>query len=56
MVKKWLFTADHRDVLSLLMPYPSKLMKAYPVSPAVGNVRNDSEELIKPFEPPKGLF
>lgn len=34
-------------LLNLLQPYEAEEMRAYPVSPAVGNVRNNSEELIK---------
>jgi putative SOS response-associated peptidase YedK len=34
-------------VRHLLVPYPTEEMKAYPVSKAVGNVRNNGEELIK---------
>lgn len=33
----------------LLQPYPENEMFAYPVSPAVGNVKNDSPECIMPF-------
>ena len=40
--------AQTRDLQRLLVPYPSELMRAHPVSPAVGNVRNDSPELILP--------
>lgn len=45
----WLDRAnqDTEQLLSLLKPYASDLMKAYRVSSAVGNVRNDSPELIK---------
>ena len=38
------------DLLNLLRPYPVEEMEAYPVSKAVGNVRNDTEELILPLE------
>lgn len=34
------------SLLKLLRPYDSEKMRAYPVSPAVGNVRNDSPELL----------
>ena len=34
--------------IRLLVPYPADLMAAYPVSSAVGNVRNDGPELILP--------
>ncbi|MDB4285701.1 SOS response-associated peptidase [bacterium] len=44
------------EALNLLRPYQANLMKAYPVSPSVGNVKIDSEELIRPFEPPPTLF
>lgn len=36
------------QLMSLLKPFPAENMEAYPVSPAVGNVKNDSKELIKP--------
>lgn len=42
--------ADELDLLNLLKPLPEELMEAYPVSTAVGNPRNDSEELIKEIE------
>lgn len=38
---------DIEQVLSLLQPYPAERMDAYPVSKAVGNVKNDSPELIE---------
>jgi putative SOS response-associated peptidase YedK len=41
-------SAQTRDVRPLLVPFPSELMAAHPVNPAVGNVRNDSPELIQP--------
>ena len=34
---------------SLLQPYPSEFMMAYPVSSRVGNVRNDDELCIEPI-------
>lgn len=45
----WLDPASQtREVQPLLLPYPDELMAAHPVSQAVGNVRNDSPELILP--------
>jgi putative SOS response-associated peptidase YedK len=45
----WLDPASQiREVQPLLIPYPANLMAAYPVSPAVGNARNDGPELIVP--------
>jgi putative SOS response-associated peptidase YedK len=38
---------DIPSLLRLLQPYDSSQMRAYPVSAAVGNVRNDYPELIK---------
>lgn len=35
-----------KQLLSLLRPFPDTEMEAYPVSPIVGNVRNDSEDCI----------
>ncbi|KWX88703.1 hypothetical protein AMQ83_05075 [Paenibacillus riograndensis] len=34
------------DLMKLLQPYAAEQMRAYPVSPAVGNVRNDAKELV----------
>jgi putative SOS response-associated peptidase YedK len=38
---------DLTGLLEMLAPYPAEQMDAYPVSPAVGNVKNDSPENIK---------
>jgi putative SOS response-associated peptidase YedK len=35
------------ELLSLLEPFPAEEMYAYPVSPIVGNVRNDNPECIE---------
>lgn len=35
------------ELMELLQPYDPDQMRAYPVSPAVGNVRNDTKELIQ---------
>ncbi len=34
------------DILALLTPYDAESMSAYPVSPMVGNIRNDSPECV----------
>jgi len=45
----WLDPASQtREVQPLLVPFPEGLMAAHPVSQAVGNVRNDSPDLILP--------
>ena len=45
----WLDPASQvREVQPLLVSLPSDRMLAHPVSPAVGNVRNDGPELILP--------
>lgn len=45
----WLDPASQtREVKPLLVSYPDELMAAHPVSQAVGNVRNDSPDLILP--------
>ena len=36
------------DVTRLLKPYPSELMNAYPIDPAIKNPRKDGPELITP--------
>ena len=38
--------SDIKTLTALLKPYPADKMRAYPVSPIVGNVKNDSEECI----------
>jgi putative SOS response-associated peptidase YedK len=47
--KEWL-NPDHdtAELLTLLAPYPSHLMKAYPVSTLVNSPKNDVIDVIKP--------
>ncbi|WP_127584297.1 SOS response-associated peptidase [Paenibacillus koleovorans] len=47
--KAWLDRNERspHKLLPLLRPYPAAQMKAYPVSQAVGNVRNDTPELLE---------
>jgi putative SOS response-associated peptidase YedK len=40
--------ADEPQLQALLAPYPSDGMTAWPVSPRVGNVRNNDSSLIEP--------
>ena len=48
--KIWLdSTLSAAEVMKIIEPYPSEMMKAYKVSPAVGNVRNNSPDLILPL-------
>lgn len=51
----WLDPArtDVEDLRSLLAPPPAGLMRAYPVSTAVSNVRNNGPELLKELEGPE---
>lgn len=42
-------TASGPELLDLLVPAAPGRLDAYPVSPAVGNVRHDSPELIEPL-------
>jgi putative SOS response-associated peptidase YedK len=42
-------TEEPAHILPLLRPYPSSELMAYPVDPAVGNVKNDGAELITPL-------
>lgn len=44
---------DIRGLLNLLVPYDAGKMRAYPVSPAVGSVKNDGPELIVEYHPEK---
>ena len=41
--------ADEAQLKSLLVPYPSDGMIAWPVSPLVGSVRNNDPSLIEPI-------
>jgi putative SOS response-associated peptidase YedK len=36
------------DLKAMLVPYPSEDMIAWPVSPRVGNVKNNDPSLIEP--------
>src|SRR5215468_4212996 len=38
----WLTSKDMGAVQAMLQPFPGQLMAAYPVSPKVGNVKNDT--------------
>ena len=42
--------------MSMIKPYPSELMSAYPVSSKVNSVANNVEELIKIQKPENTLF
>jgi putative SOS response-associated peptidase YedK len=41
--------ADKAQLKSLLAPYPSDGMICWPVSPRVGNVKNNDSSLIEPI-------
>jgi putative SOS response-associated peptidase YedK len=45
---RWLSTESARPPIDLLRPYDAGLMTAWKVDTAVGNVKNDSPELIEP--------
>lgn len=45
---RWL-DGDRDEALGLLQPYDPEAMTAYPVDPKVGNVRNESPDLIDPL-------
>jgi putative SOS response-associated peptidase YedK len=46
--KKWLDKNQRaEDLKAMLQPFPVEEMKAYPVNKAVGNVKNQSAELIE---------
>jgi len=42
---------DAGRLLGLLNPYPAEAMDLYPVSPIVGNVKNDVPACIEPYDP-----
>lgn len=43
--------ADINQLSSLLVPYPTDAMRAWPVGKEVGSVRNDRQELLVPLPP-----
>jgi len=45
----WLGTPDQRK--PLLRPFPAKDMEMWPVTKAVGNVKNQGPKLIEPVKP-----
>lgn len=55
--EKWLDDKlDVMEAISLCKPFPSEEMKAYMVSPRVGNVRNHDADLIQEWQAPDELF
>jgi putative SOS response-associated peptidase YedK len=51
--ERWMEPGDPtRLPVDLLRPYPAGEMKAWKISPAVGNVRNDHSGLIAPLDEP----
>jgi putative SOS response-associated peptidase YedK len=44
--------ADPSELKALLAPYPSEAMTSWPVSPRVGNVKNNDPSLIEPIALP----
>jgi len=42
--------ATREELLALLVPYPSELMRTYPIGKAVGNVKNDEPGLLAPLQ------
>ena len=44
----WLGETDGTDLHTMLLPYAAERTRLWLVSKAIGNVRNDSAELIAP--------
>ncbi|HYH36733.1 MAG TPA: SOS response-associated peptidase [Azospirillum sp.] len=44
----WLGEVDGADLGAMLQPYPAERTRFWPVSKSVGNVRNDSADLLTP--------
>ncbi len=40
---------DTAELREMAEPYPANMMEAYPVSPAVGDPRNESEDFVRPL-------
>lgn len=56
-ISTWLNPYTSKEELqNLLRPCDTELLKAYPVSPSLGNVKNEGEHLIQPWQPPTTLF
>jgi len=47
----WLAEIRDQDLDELLKPYDPQALKAYPVSPAVNNPKNDQSDIILPLSP-----
>jgi len=45
----WLRTADGTQPKALLAPCPAEEMTFWPVSPRVGNVKNNDPSLVEPI-------
>jgi putative SOS response-associated peptidase YedK len=43
--------ADPARLKAILAPYPSDEITCWPVSPRVGNVKNNDQRLIEPISP-----
>ena len=55
--KQWIdLDMNIETAMSMIKPYPSELMSAYPVSSKVNSVANNVEELIKIQKPENTLF
>ncbi|HUN17853.1 MAG TPA: SOS response-associated peptidase [Saprospiraceae bacterium] len=55
--KQWIdLDMNIETAMSMIKPYPSELMSAYPVSSKVNSVANNDEELIKIQKPENTLF
>ena len=50
---RWLKADADRPPTDLLRPFDANKMRAWKVNPKVGNVRNDTAELIQPFQDPQ---
>jgi putative SOS response-associated peptidase YedK len=51
--KDWVTFAEKpaETFLPMLVPYPAELMRAYPVSPRVGSVKQDDPKMIDEWQP-----
>lgn len=47
---------DTDKLLKLLDPYPAEKMEAYPISPLVNNLDNDTPEILRQDDSPRTLF
>lgn len=52
--ERWL--GDEEDPADFLVPFPSELMKMWPIGRAVGNVKNQGADIMDEVDPGPGTL